>query len=151
VSNNMTNFVTNSITNNLTNTSITNITNNITNIAITNITNNLTNNITNIVLMDSSNCSTPGRYIWDIHQGCVNLPKSSSINKFLVQDIKLTGPTSERNFTFIVKDSNKNEFEIKISFNGNAAGDPVSITVQQIKPAGVCTPTIIGTQIDLTA
>lgn len=149
VSNNMT--VTNSITNNFTNTTITNITNNITNNAITNITNNLTNNISNIVLMDSSNCSTPGRYIWDIHQGCVNLPTSASVSKFIIQDIKLTGPTSQNNFTFIVKDSNKKEFEIKISFNGNVAGDPVAITVQQNKPAGVCTPTIIGTQIDLTA
>lgn len=151
VSNNMTNFVTNSITNNITNTSITNITNNITYTAITNITNNLTNNITNIVLMDSSNCSTPGRYIWDIYQGCINLPGSSSVNKFFVQDIKLTGPSAKGNITFIVKDYDRHEFEIKISFNGAINGDPVSITVQQNKPSGVCTPAIIGTQIDLTS
>jgi len=79
--------VINSITNNITNTTITNITNNITNIAITNITNNLTNNISNFVLMDSSNCSTPGRFIWNIYQGCLNLPSSSIVNEFFVRDI----------------------------------------------------------------
>jgi len=141
--------VINSITNNITNTTITNITNNITNIAITNITNNLTNNISNFVLMDSSNCSTPGRFIWNIYQGCLNLPSSSIVNEFFVRDIKLTGPSAKGNITFIIKDYDRHEFEIKLSFNGAINGDPVSITVQQNKPVGTCTPTIIGTQIDL--
>jgi hypothetical protein len=158
ISVNMTKNITNIVTNNITNTSITNITNNITNIALNNVTNNFTNNITNnftnynSYVIDNSSCYFPGRYIWDIYQGCVNLPKSTSVNKFIIQDIKMGGSTSNADFIFNVRDFKNNQFEVSISFNSNSNGDPISTSILQDKPAfGVCNPTLVGGQINMTS
>ncbi len=160
---NITNSIMNNITNitNITNTTITNIANttitNITNTTITNITNtaiaNITNNITNINTynIDNSSCSFPGRFIWDLYQGCVNLPKSASINNFIIQDIKTAGSGSNNDFIFNVRDFRNRQFEVQISFNTNSDGDPVSMIVSQTKPfIGGCNPPLVGGQINLT-
>ncbi len=158
ISVNMTNDITNFVTNNITNTSITNITNNISYIAINNFTNNFTNNVTNNItnynsyVIDNSSCSLPGRYIWDLYQGCVNLPKSTSVNKFIIQDIKMGGSTSGSDFRFDVRDLKNNQFDVTISFNSNSTGDPTSVSITQNIPAfGVCNPPLVGGQINLTS
>ena len=158
ISVNMTRNITNFVTNNITNTSITNITNNITNTAINNVTNNFTNNITNnatnynTYIIDNSSCSFPGRYIWDIYQGCVNLPKSASVNKFILQNITMGGTTSNSDLIFNVRDSKNNQFEVTISFNSNSNGEPTSMTISQTKPImGGCNPPLVGNQVNLTS
>jgi hypothetical protein len=137
VSNNMTNFVTNSITNNLTNTTITNITNNITNI--------------NTYNMDNSSCSFPGRYIWDTHQGCINLPTSASVQKFIIKDMKFSGSTVNRDIIFNITDALGSHFMINLDLNSNATGDPTNLWVQQISPACSPTPSLSNGEINLTS
>ncbi|MDP3104437.1 MAG: hypothetical protein Q8M95_07500 [Candidatus Methanoperedens sp.] len=118
-----------------------------------NITNTITNNFTNYnsYVIDNSSCSFPGRYIWDIYQGCVNLPKSSSINKFILQDIKMAGIQSNADFIFNARDFKNNQFEVMIYFNSNSSGDPTSVSVTQTKPAGTCSPPLVGGQVNLTS
>ncbi|MBU3966163.1 MAG: hypothetical protein KKG76_02135 [Euryarchaeota archaeon] len=119
-----------------------------------NITNDIVNNFTdyNSYVIDNSSCSFPGRYIWDIYQGCVNLPKSTSINKFIVQDIKMAGSQSNADFIFMVRDYKNNQFEVTISFNSSSNGDPTSMNVTQTKPLfGGCSPPLAGGQVNLTS
>ncbi len=158
ISINMTRNITNTITNNLTNTSITNITNNITNTAITNITNtmttNITNNITNSisVFSVSSNCSNLGFYVWDASQGCLNLPPSASIQKFIVQDIRFGGSIINKDIVFDVQDVRNNQFKVQMHFDSDSNGNPTSMGYSQIYPASGCSPTpqLINGEINLT-
>jgi len=90
--------------------------------------------------------------MWDIYQGCVNLPKSTSVNKFILQNITMGGATSNSDFAFNVRDSKNNQFEVTISFNSNSNGDPTSMSISQTKPImGGCNPPLVGNQVNLTS
>lgn len=166
ISNNMTRNITNTITNNFTNTSIYNITNNFTNNFTNNITNNITNtvitNITNTAITNitnnisvysvSSNCSTTGFYIWDSSQGCMNLPPSASVQKFIIKDIRFGGSISNRDIIFSVQDTRGYLYKVQLHFDSNGTGDATAVTYQQLNPSGGCSPApaLINGEIDMT-
>ena len=133
--------------NNITNT----ITNNVTNTSITNITNNITNNI--VVFSISSSCSDLGFYVWDAYQGCLNLPPSSSIQKFVIQDIRFGGSIINRDIVFNVQDVRNNQFKVQMHFDSDSNGNPTSMGYSQIYPTSGCSPApqLINGEINLTS
>ncbi len=158
ISNNMTNNITNLITNttitNIINNLTYNITNNLTNTFTTNITNNVTSNITNNISIYSisSNCSTAGFYVWDIAQGCMNLPTSASVQKFVIKDIRFGGSVINKDILFSVQDSRGNQYKAQLHFDSNVNGDPTELTYQPIIPVlGGCNPQLSSGEIDLTS
>jgi len=117
-----------------------------------NTTTNITNNITNINTynIDNSSCSFPGRYIWDIHQGCVNLPTNTSVQKFIIKDMKFSGSTINQDIILDVTDVQGSHFIINLDLDSNATGDPTNLIVQQISPACSTTPSLSNGEINLT-
>lgn len=135
------NTIIHTISNNMTR----NITNTITNTTITNITNYSS------VFMDDRSCSSPGRYIFNIYQGCVDIPPSTSNQQFILQDIKLGGSNNLKELIFNVMDFSGREFEIRIIFNSDPNGNPFSsTTITQNKPEGSCSSSVINGSINLT-
>ncbi|MCG2736893.1 MAG: hypothetical protein L6282_10940 [Candidatus Methanoperedenaceae archaeon] len=127
---------------NITNTTITNITNT----TITNITNNIS------VYSVSSNCPPAGFYIWDSPQGCMNLPTSASVQKFIIKDIRFSGSFSNRDIIFSVLDTRGSLYKVQLHFDSNGTGDATAVTYQQLNPSGGCSPApaLINGEIDMT-
>jgi hypothetical protein len=100
-------------------------------------------------LGDSNNCGPPGQVITEKKQGCIDIPRSTSITQFIIEDTVLVSNSTDDDLLFKVKDNLNNIWEIKIVFTSDQNGNPASATVIQNKPPWACGSSLVGGQIDL--
>ncbi len=98
-----------------------------------------------------SSCASPGQYLYEKNQGCIDLPSSMNITQFIIKDIALVSDTSNAELRFRVTDNLQQQWEIGIVFGSDSNGNPITATVNQKKPPGVCGSGLMNGQIDLTS
>lgn len=82
-------------------------------------------------------CTPPGLSVSNRNQGCSDLPKSTSVSKFILQDIAVVDDADNAELRFEVKDVLENKWEMKIMFDSDSEGNLVEVKIQQMKPTGI--------------
>ncbi len=84
----------------------------------------------------SSSCASPGQYISEKNQGCIDLPPSANSSQFIIKDIAMVSGSSNAVLRFTVKDTQNNEWDIATTFGSDTNGNPITAIVDQKKPVG---------------